>query len=413
MTSSVSKLLSNFFSLSVLQIFNYAAPVVLIPYLTRILDIEEFAAVMIALSSVVVCYTLTDYGLSLSATHKISRRRDNKMYIDMLIARIFTAKILLVSFALSILFVISTLPQQLAYKHIFWAGALAIVAQAYQPLWLFHGLERMKNFAVYMAIVKLVHIALTVTLVSNSGDGVWVLVSLSTSNLLGTVISLYMARKLGYNLSFAKVSEAWLELRESFQFFFSRAAVLIYTSAGPIIVGMSNLQQAALYSTAEQGYKAGQAITSSVVQAMYPYMAKEKNWHIFFSALAGVVCCMLIGLLIVHLAAETIIVVIFGEDYAEAADVLIIMALTLVINATSALFGYPACAAVNKLKIANMSVSIGAAIFFALLLFIFSTNNITAISVAYAILIVEVIVLFIRLTFVALEVYKIVPSKNQ
>ena len=412
MTSSVRKLLSNFFSLSVLQIFNYAAPVVLLPYLTRTLDIEEFAAVMIALSSVVVCFTLTDYGLSLSATDKISRRRNDKTYIDLLIARIFTAKMLLLGFALSTLFAISTLPQQLAYKHIFWAGALAVVAQAYQPLWLFHGLERMRNFAVYMAAVKLIHIALTVVLVSNSGDGVWVLVSLSVSNLLGTAVSLCMARKLGYYLSFAPVYEAWSELKESFQFFISRAAVLIYTSAGPIIVGMSNLQQAALYSTAEQGYKAGQAVTSSVVQAMYPYMAKEKNWYIFFSALVGIICCMLLGLLIVNLAAETIIVVIFGKDYAEAADVLRIMALTLVINATSALFGYPACAAVNKLGIANMSVSIGAAIFFALLLFIFNTNNVTAVSVAYAILIVEIIVLFIRLAFVTLEVYKIVQNKH-
>ncbi|MFB9998018.1 oligosaccharide flippase family protein [Providencia rustigianii] len=75
-------------------------------------------------------------------------------------------------------------------------------------------------------------------------------------------------------------------MKSSYTYFLSRASVVIYTSASTFIVGSySGLNQAALFSSAEKLYQAGQSITSPVSQAIFPHIARtgEKIYYINLS----------------------------------------------------------------------------------------------------------------------------------
>ncbi len=386
----------NAFYLAVLQLFNFLIPLLLLPYLTRTLTIEEFGAVMVVLSSTIFAYVITDYGFSLSATYFISRHRDDHNAVQNTISRIFSAKILLIGAASILLLGISMLPVYRSYQSIFWAAPLAVIAQAYQPIWFFHGMERMKYYTGYMALTRLTYLALVLLIVKEPGHGYRVLLSWSLAQLLGLAISVKMMHRLGYRFGFAPPSAALEELRSSAQFFYSRLAVAMYTAAGSIIVGTSNLHQAALYASSEQIYKAGQAVTQPINQALHPFMARNKDWRLFFTLLPMVTGILALGSLIVYVYRDFFISLLFGENYLEATSVLTVFLATLLINYVGASFGYPACAAIGRADIANRTVLAGFAIFALTVGALFILDQVNARNIALAVMVTETLVAFLR-----------------
>ena len=397
---------TNTLFLFILQIFNYLAPLLLLPFLTRTLPVGEFGAVMVAMSALQLAFVITDYGFGLSATYHIAKNRDDKAFIDDLIARIFTSKLILVCIAVVLLLVVALLPAYAHHTFIFVCGVLAVVAQAYQPLWLFQGLERMKNYTIYMVLTKIIHVCLVLLLVRNHGDGYIVLLSWSCSNLVGMAAALIMVRRLGYALGFSNITDALTELKNSAQFFWSRISVALFTSASSIIVGTSGLQQAALFSAAEQAYKAGQNVTSPISQSLYPYMAKEKNWTLFKKVVFPVGIVILIGSSVVSYLGEFFLGLVFGADYLGAKQVLSIFMLTLVVNFFSVNFGYPACAAIDRPDIANKTVMFGAILHASIIVILFAGSKISALNIALSVLITEIFVLIMRILSVRLNLFK-------
>jgi PST family polysaccharide transporter len=392
------EVISNSGFLMLMQVFNYLIPFVVLPFLSRTLDLEEYGVVMVALSTVLLTGVITDYGFSFSATNEISKDRSNTEMINRLVAQIFTAKLLLVVIACGVLIFISLLPHYSGYRWVFWAGLGAIVAQAYQPLWLFLGLGKMQFYALYSVIAKLTYLVLVVT-TARHGNPEAVLLSWSAAQILGAVVGLYLIRAHGYRAAFAPFQDAWAQLRSSAEFFWSRVAVATYTSASSVVVGTAGLQQAAFYSSAEQGYRAGQAFTNSIANALFPFMSKERNWRVFFGALAVSVPLLLVGVAGVGYFAGPIIEIVFGAGFDSAVPVLRIMMFTLVLSFFAVLLGYPAFTPFEALHHVNRSVMFGAAVFCLGATSLWVAGSVDAVSVALLITLTEAVVLTYRAYF--------------
>ena len=400
MDSGYKRLFNNSLLLMVLQGVNIVAPLLILPYLTRVLDIDEFGAVMAAMASVYIGFVITDYGFSLSATYRISRSRGRSDYINNLLSTIYSAKLILIVIALILFFAISLLPVYFSFREIFWAGSLSIIFQAYQPLWLFLGLEKMSGYTIYMVLTKIVYVFFTLIFVSSSGDGVFVLFSWSFANFIGVIVSNIMVKRLGIKIGFSTIIDAIEEIKNSAQFFWSRVAVAFYTSACSVIVGTSGLHQVAMYSTSEQAYKAGQVLTSSFSQAIYPFMAKGKRWSFFNRIVLLMTILISTGGVFVASYSDFFIGLIFGEAYLDASNVLPIMMLTLVVNYLGVSFGYPALAACDKVEWANKTVIIGSIVFVIIATVLYLFNNISAVNMALLVLLIESFVFLFRLSLV-------------
>src|SRR5690606_2760732 len=113
------------------------------------------------------------------------------------------------------------------------------------------------------------------------------------------------------------------EFKEGAQFYWSRLAVAVYTSASTLVVGSQNATQAAQFAACEQIYKAGQNVTSPINTAMYPYMAKNKDWKIFYRVVFFFGSTLTAGCLLVACNAESLLSLLFGSDYKIATSVLL------------------------------------------------------------------------------------------
>src|SRR5690606_5052229 len=100
-----TRLLDNFFSLAVLQGANYILPLLTMPYLVRVLGVEQFGLLMFAQSFITYINILTDYGFNLSATKLIAVNRENEDKISEIFSGVFLIKLALLLFCFIIMLI--------------------------------------------------------------------------------------------------------------------------------------------------------------------------------------------------------------------------------------------------------------------------------------------------------------------
>ncbi|WP_077814808.1 O33 family O-antigen flippase [Escherichia coli] len=403
--------MKNIFYLFIVQIINYVAPFLVLPYLSRVLSVDNFGLLMMIISASSIALIVTDYGFSLSGPLFVAVNKHNKVVINQYIGTIYLIKSVLISiiwFLFLFIYFISDNEITSHFSNILWLGVI-ITTQSFQPIWFFQGLEKMKNITFSLIISKSVYVILIFCLVkTNHVERVFL--ALVLSNVVTLVISNYLLYRNGYAIGTPCNKLFRDEIKNSFPFFLSRAAVGVYTSASTFIVGsFAGLNQAAVYSSAEKLYQAGQNALSPISQALYPYLARsgDKKTLYKFVVLFFILLCMICILSSYY--SNTIVMLFFGNKYNAASQVLNVFLLSLVITFVSFNFGYPAFAAIKRVQIVNYTVVLGGGLQLLMIIILIVSEKITPLNMARSVLFTETLVLISRL---GLYFYLILKNDN-
>jgi len=385
-------------ALFVLQFVTMFAPLVVLPYLSRVLGLSGFGIVILSLSACSIGVIVTDFGFNLSGTYKISKKRDDVNYVSELIGAIFYIKLLLVVFCLCVFLLYSYFLgfSVGSYMLSIYIG-FNVLVQAFLPTWFFQGIEKMKNITIYMVISKVFYVFLVFVFIKGKEDFETVVLIYALSNFVALLIAVICVYRSGYyirrpvNINVAEV------FKDSFQFFLSRAAVSIYTSISAFLVGsFAGAQQVAMYGASEKLYQASQTITSSIAQALFPYMANNKGSKLFIKILTIVGFPLAISCAVFGFWADDIMSLIFGDEFRQSGEVFRLFLVITVVNFLSVNFGYPAFAGIGRIYIANYTVMLGALVQSICLLILYMTNSFSGLNVVSSILITEVFVMVSR-----------------
>src|SRR5476649_2421764 len=101
-----SRVLRNVTSLSGLQLITYILPIIILPYLFRVIGPEKFGLIAFAQAFVQYFMILTDYGFSVSATKEISLCHEDKIKVCNVISAVMTIKTILAILSLLVLCVV-------------------------------------------------------------------------------------------------------------------------------------------------------------------------------------------------------------------------------------------------------------------------------------------------------------------
>src|SRR5436305_13451237 len=93
----LNKLRRNIAALSLLQIVNYAVPLISVPYLVRVLHPAGFGLLSFAQAIILLFDIVTDYGFNLSATRTVAGCRDNRETLSRTFWVTLSAKLILMT----------------------------------------------------------------------------------------------------------------------------------------------------------------------------------------------------------------------------------------------------------------------------------------------------------------------------
>ena len=319
--------LRNFASLSVLQAITYVLPVLILPYLFRVIGPEKFGLIAFAQAFVQYFMILTDYGFSISATKEISLCQHDRTEVNKVFSSVMTMKIVLALISLGILgCAVYFIPKFLDDWRVYLLSFGAVLGNTLFPVWFFQGTEKMK----YIADLNIAGGILTVLciLFSVRGPQDYLMVPLINScvALITGLWGQYIAFKhLGVSFRFPGYTSLRRQLTAGWDIFVSVVAINAYTTTRIFAVGLlTNNTITGFYSIAEK--LAGLCQTfplASFSQALFPRLSKifhksKARAYEFMQRIQLItINISLICLPLIFVFANPIIRTIFGGNYPE------------------------------------------------------------------------------------------------
>ena len=400
-------------ALIVLQIANYVVPLLVLVYLTRVLGMERYGVVAFSIGLVQFSSILLDFGFTLSATQKISIWRLRKKYISRLIGSIFLIKFFIFLFVATGIILYSFLSVKYeSHAYLFILSLIPIFGLGFQLDWFFTGIERMRHITIFSIIAKLIFLFLVMSLISDESDYLWVPVANGLAQVSALLISFYFMYRLGYHIALPRQRDIFYTVKVTSGFFMSRLSVTAYMNSGVVLLGLFSTPLAvATYSLAEQLYKALQSVFAPIVQAVYPYMAIEKNISLFFKIAMGCVAIAFTGAVFGYFLAPRVIPFFLGAEWGSSIPILNIFFVALTVHVMAVMSGYPLAVAIDRVDVANLSVVYGSLIYILCTSILISLGRATPSTFAILMIVSEFFVLVYRGIMLWPAAYRIERSK--
>ena len=151
--------------------FKLATPIILIPWLTRILDSETFGFYMYSVAFAAWLSILIDYGFGFSGTRTIAKNKDNNKFVSKYLNAIISAKILISSFLIFICilfyFISPIFRNNISWLFISFFVAILI---SLVPLYYFQGKETLRKLGIIEATINILNVILVLSYVKGEED---------------------------------------------------------------------------------------------------------------------------------------------------------------------------------------------------------------------------------------------------
>lgn len=394
-TEDKKRLLSNFFSLSVLQALTYILPLLTLPYLVRVLGVDKFGLVMFAQAFIIFFNILVDFGFNLSATREIAVNRDDKEKVTEIFSSVMQIKFILIVISFLLLSIIVFSFEKFSNDwELYYFTFLMVIGQAFFPIWYFQGMEKMKYITIVNITSKFIFTIAIFIFVQDEANYILVPIFNGFGFIIGGLISLWIVYKeFNQSFIFQSFNNLIPYFRDSSRFFIANFSVTIYTSANAFILGLfTNNTMVGYYSIAEKLFMALKSLYQPVANTLYPYIAKERNIKLFKKIFYSVVVLNLVVIICFYFFGDYVFTLLFTQEIGiESIKVFHILLVANLIVVPSILIGYPFLGALGYAKYANMSVIYASFVHLSGLILLALTNNITIYNVAIMVIITQIV----------------------
>ncbi|MBN2831407.1 MAG: flippase [Candidatus Omnitrophica bacterium] len=319
--------LDNFISLSTLQSINYILPVLVLPYLIRVIGPSKFGLIAFAQALIQYFIIFTDYGFSLTATRKISLCRNEKSAVSLVFSSAMTVKLLLAGLIFVILILlVNFVPRFKTDWLVYVLSFGAVIGNTLFPVWFFQGQEKMRFISIINITGGMIYAIAIFIFIKKPADYILVPVLNSAFFLITGILGLYTAfKKFDLEFIFQDYSNIANELKTGWSIFISVASINAYTATRIFAVGLlTNNILTGYYAIAEKIAYAFQTFPlDSFAQAIYPRLShifsrnKKRAYRLMNRIQDSTTLIFVLIIPLAILAAPLITRVICGVKYPE------------------------------------------------------------------------------------------------
>ncbi len=342
-------LAKNFSSLVIVQIANNLLPLIVLPYLVRVIGVEKFGTIAIAQALAIFFVVLTTFGFNLYGPKKISVVREDKdklitIFWNIMYARVFICLIGVFIYGLLIYFI----PKFRSELWLFIFAFGFVIGELLFPVWFFQGIEKMTYIAGFNFFIKILYTISIFVFIKEKQHYIFVPLFYSLSQIIVGALALGIV--IFYFKLFPiipKLNMIYSVLKKSFILFVSSSSITIYTKINPIILGfICGDIYVGYYSAAEKLFHAWMRIQNQLGLTLYPHISKmalekSKKETLTFIKKALLLTLSLSGFatLGAFVFAKPIIIIVFGKNFVGSIYVLRILSFVFIINGISNILG--------------------------------------------------------------------------
>jgi len=342
------RLIQNFTSLSILQIANFLFPLIVLPYVVRVLGPAKYGLINFAAAFIAYFNLISDYGFNLSGTKEISIIRDDKEKLSKTFSTIITIKLLLSIFSFLIFIVIVYfIPFFKNNWEVYVLSYGFVIGGVLFPSWFYQGIEQMKYITIIQVVIRSIVTALIFVLIKEESDYLLLVLLNSIAQIIIGILGLIIAKvKFKIELKVPEIFEIKKQLKSGWNIFQSMIAINIYTTSNTFILGLfASEAVVGYYAAADKIRMAFQGIQSVLSQTVFPYvnsLVKEsyEKYILFIKRLMKLE--FVIGFsvsLFLFIFSYQITDLLLGEKFAESGDLLRIISILPLLGSLNNVFG--------------------------------------------------------------------------
>lgn len=395
------KTLQNYFYQFIYQLLNLIVPLITLPYITKVLGAENYGVYIYSLTIVSYLILLTDFGLRVYGSRKISYVRDNIEKKTEAFWSIFFTKLFLTTIITSISVIIFFI---INLDVIYWLQLLGLLISVFDISWLYQGIEKFKEIAFRNIIIKILFMVFLFTFIKTSSDINLYIVIVLLTTLMGNLL-LYFSLKneiLKPTLSNIKI---WKTLKEAVHLFLPEIAIKLYTSMDRLMLGYFLVKEDVSYYDIANKFLIvimigvttfGSVMLPKISNLYYANKSEEikkllkivLNYYLMFSI------PLIFGILA---TSKELVLKFLGDEYLRVIPVINLMSFTIIFWTINNITGSQILIPMKKEKILTKSVFVGSLVNF--ILNIFLIKKIGLIGVVIATFLTEGIVTIIQIYY--------------
>lgn len=341
MISKQQKLfLTNFFSLTFIELLNKLIPFLVLPYMIRIIGIENFGLLMFALAIVQYFKSITDYGFDLYSTREISKISDNINLVSKIFFTTIIIKII-ISLILFVIFIILIESFEFFYKDrfIYYSTYFMVFGYTLLPLWLFQGMQQLKSLTYITFITRSIFVLLLIVFVTKETDYYLIPVFESGVIIIAGILSFIIAvKKFKLILYIPNRYDIRKQLKESFNIFILDFIPNLYNAFTIFLLGLlTNNTLVGYYSIVYKISAATTMVINILRNIIFPYL--NKNFNYFKKVELFLISIGLILTILLILFNGLLIKIFVGNSNTEISILLYIISISPLLISLSATYG--------------------------------------------------------------------------
>lgn len=337
------------------QLFTTFIPVIITPYISRTLGLENNSIYSFVETIVTLIAILGTIGTFLYGSRKIAYVRDDKYNLSKCTYEIIFLKVFLL-IPLLLIYIFSFCISG-KYKLYFLISTITIISSSIEITWFFNGLEEFKLITIRNFIIKICFVISLFLFVKSENDLInyfWIVV---INGFISNICMYPLLKKYIYPLKKIKKLNIFPHLKESFILFIPQSANYIYSYSDKIMLGLltPTLNNVGIYDYAYRIVKMIVSLLQSIGYALLSRIANlssknDKNgirkyidlsikFTIFLSL------PMMFGLIGI---SNVFVPLYLGNEYVETSKVIYYLCPLILITSLNSVLGVQLLLAVRK-----------------------------------------------------------------
>lgn len=375
-------------------------PVITVPYVSRILGVENIGVVGFATSYASYFALFANLGVSIYGSREIAKLKDDKEKRDKLFSELFI--LMLLSSALcSLLYLMSifTIQSLLNERAFLLVAGISLFLSSFSLDWYFAGRENFKMIAIRSIVIKLIALILMFALVKSKNDAIIYCGITVFSGLLNNIWNFGYLIKKEVKIRFDHLVIV-RHIKPLLTLLSTNIAISIYTTLDTLMLGfISNYTEVGYYNSATKISRLLLPFAVATTAVMVPKISyaftledkKEYNMYVqkSFSMVSFFAFPMAAGLFII---SPSFVPFFFGNEFLPVTPVLQTLSVVLLLVGLSNFFGIQVLATSGFESKLLKSILLGASANFLLNLIIIPRFG--AVGAAMTSVTAELIILF-------------------